>query len=59
MNNIYFRYLTSCTILTRWSTQSEVGMPSSSEAFKKRLAYSVTVRISAENIFMLLIKNLS
>ena len=41
-------HLTSCTLLTRWSVLVlKVGVTCSFEAYKRRLAYSVTVGISA------------
>ena len=42
----------SCTLLTRWSTSVlKWACHASCEAYKRRLAYSVTVRILAQNNF--------
>ena len=39
--------LTSCTLLIRWSTLVKWACHAGCEAYKRRLAYSATVRISA------------
>ena len=49
--------LISSTLLTRRSASVlQVVCPAGCEAYKRRLAYSVTVRISAQNNIMLLFK---
>ena len=55
INFVVTRHLTNCTLLARWSASVlKVGVPchhEGCEAYERRLAYTVTVRISAQNNF--------